>query len=72
MIVYNGNLVASGWFTKAGGNNASFIAQWNGSAWSPMGKGFNSWVKTLAIYNGNLIAGGSFDSADGKPANAIA
>src|SRR5258705_8028337 len=32
-------LYAGGYFTPAGGVNATHVAQWNGSTWSPLGRG---------------------------------
>ncbi len=70
----NGDVIAGGVFTSAGGNaNARNIARWNGSAWLPMGTGVNSAVRSLvAMPNGIVFAGGSFRNAGGVPANYIA
>ena len=38
-----------GSFTTAGGTNAPDIAKWNGSAWSSLGSGLNSYVNDLAV-----------------------
>jgi len=66
-------LVAGGTFTTAGGVNASRIARWNGTAWSPLGTGMNSSVEALAVLpNGDLVAGGSFTTAGGVTASRIA
>jgi hypothetical protein len=75
MAVYNGNLYAAGRFTTAGGNPASNIAMWNGSAWSAVGTGIagtNSFVTSLAVYNGKLVAAGYFSIAGAAPANSVA
>lgn len=57
-----GELVAGGYFTHAGGTDASRVAKWNGSEWSPLGPDvINSAVRDLAVMpNGDLIAGGYF------------
>ncbi|MGP8217568.1 MAG: hypothetical protein ACLQQ4_18515 [Bacteroidia bacterium] len=39
LTVYNGNLIAGGSFTTAGGNAANNIAEWNGTSWSALGSG---------------------------------
>lgn len=74
--VYNGNLIAAGYFTKAGSVAVNSIAMWNGSSWSPLGQGIggNSYpvVYALCVYKGILYAGGSFATAGGKPVNNIA
>ncbi len=63
-----------GAFTRAGGERVGLIAAWDGSAWHPLGAGFDSlssdsgtcqWavypaIHALAEYRGELIAGGSF------------
>jgi len=70
----SGNLYAGGSFTSAGGvTNTSYIAKWNGTAWSALGTGTNSTVRALAVdSSGNLYAGGYFTSAGGVNANRIA
>ena len=35
LTVYDGELVAGGFFTTAGGAPANHIARWDGSAWQP-------------------------------------
>ena len=72
LTVFNGELIGGGGFTTAGGNPASNIARWNGSAWQPLGSGMNGEVDALTVYNGQLIAGGQFTTADGVTANRIA
>jgi hypothetical protein len=63
----NGDVIAGGRFTSAGGVPANNIARWNGSSWSPLGAGiggFPSIVFALAAMpNGELAAGGFFDLA---------
>lgn len=55
----NGDLVAGGDFTTAGGVAANRIARWDGTAWSPLGTGMDDSVGALTILpNGDLIAGG--------------
>jgi hypothetical protein len=66
LTVYNGDLIAGGGFTTAGGTPANKIARWNGSTWAPLGSGVSgglSKVHALAVYNGELIAGGNFTIA---------
>ena len=65
-------LYAGGEFTTAGGQNAHFIAKWNGANWSAVGGGiFGSGlapqVYSLATFGGELFVGGYFDSAGGNP-----
>jgi hypothetical protein len=72
LAVYNGQLIAGGYFTTAGGVSANCIAAWDGSSWSPLGTGMNGHVFALAEYNGRLIAGGYFTTAGGVSANYIA
>ena len=41
LTVYNGELIAGGWFTTAGGVTCNCIARWDGSAWQPLGSGMS-------------------------------
>ena len=69
----NGDVVAGGAFTTAGGVSASYIARWNGTSWWSLGAGMNGYVNALAtLPNGEVVAGGWFSSAGGIAANQIA
>ena len=70
--VYNGDLIAGGWFDTAGGHTANDIAAWNGTSWSAIGTGMNGQVNAIAVYGGNLVAGGDFSTAGGNAASNIA
>ena len=70
--VYNGDLIAGGDFSTAGGVSAKRTAKWNGTSWSPLGSGMETYVNALTVYNGELIAGGLFTTAGGVSANRIA
>ena len=72
LTVYDGNLIAGGYFTTAGGTSANNIASWDGSTWSPLGSGMDNRVYALTVYNGSLIAGGYFTTAGGTSASRIA
>jgi hypothetical protein len=72
MVVYNGELVVSGYFTDAGGISANYIAKWNGSTWSTLSSGMDGKVTALAVYNSELYAGGLFQNAGGVSAQNIA
>ena len=72
LAIYNGDLVAGGNFTQAGGVAANYIARWNGSSWAPLGSGLTASVGALANYNGELVAAGGFSSVNGSPFNRIA
>jgi hypothetical protein len=57
----NGNIVAGGDFVTAGGVTVNDIAEWNGTAWSALGNGFNLDVNVVAVAgDGTVYAGGSF------------
>jgi hypothetical protein len=72
LAVAGTNLYAGGLFTKAGGNPATYIAQWNGSRWSAVGSGLYGAVYALAVSGTNLYAGGWFTTAGGNAASYIA
>jgi trimeric autotransporter adhesin len=73
----NGDIIAAGNFTTAGGIPASRIAQRNGTAWFALGSGMSG-VPAPAIYaltvlpNGDVVAGGGFQFAGGVNASRIA
>ncbi|MBL8876832.1 MAG: hypothetical protein JNM86_13635 [Phycisphaerae bacterium] len=76
-VLPNGDLVAGGKFTQAGGSPASNIARWDGSTWSPMGSGMSGLAgpgvfALLVLPSGDLIAGGTFYYAGGVNVNSIA
>ena len=75
LAVSGNTLYAGGSFTKAGGNAANYIAQWNGSSWSALGSGIGGLypcVYALAVSGSTLYAGGQFTTAGGNAANYIA
>jgi len=72
LTVYNGELIAGGLFTIAGGVSANRVARWNGSSWFALGAGMNGDIRALTVYNGELIAGGDFTQAGGVFVNYIA
>jgi hypothetical protein len=75
-VLPNGDLIAGGDFTSAGGVGASGIARWNGSSWSALGSGTGGserTVKSLAVLpNGDVVAGGGFTTAGGVTVNRVA
>ena len=68
-----GDLVAVGSFTTAGGVAANRVARWDGIAWAPLGTGTDGPVLAVeALPNGDLVVGGWFTAAGGAVANRIA
>ena len=55
---YDGDLVAGGAFTIAGGRTVNRIARWNGLDWQPLDNGMDNEVRALTVYKGELIAAG--------------
>ncbi len=69
----NGDIVAAGSFTIAGGVPCNNIARWDGTSWNWLGLGITQRVESLTIaQNGDVIVGGAFSSAGGVPANRVA
>ncbi len=68
------NLYAGGWFTTAGGQPASCIAQWDAAAgaWTNLGSGMDGAARALARDGTNLYAGGEFMTAGGETVSYIA
>jgi hypothetical protein len=72
LAVSGSTLYAGGWFMTAGDANANYIAQWDGTNWSPLGSGMDGTVHALAVSHGTLYAGGEFTTAGETTANYIA
>ena len=78
-VLPNGDLVAGGIFTSAGGVAANRIARWNGASWSPLGSGLGGFASPqlaawcLAVLSdGSIVAAGGFSNAGGVSASNIA
>ncbi len=63
LAAYDGDLIAGGAFTAAGGVALNHVGRWNGSTWQPLGTANLLEVQALAVFNGDLIAGGTFTAA---------
>jgi len=61
--ILNGDLVAGGSFSSAGGVTAYDAARWDGTQWLPMGGGFSSTVSSLRFFRDTLYAFGQFQYA---------
>jgi len=57
LVAHRDRLYAGGFFTRAGGVPAGYVASWDGSTWSSLGSGLHSTGYCLAEYRGDLIAG---------------
>lgn len=61
-----GDILVGGYFDTSGGSPIRNIGRWDGTAWSSMDQGLNSFVYDLAVRaNGELIAVGAFLSPMG-------
>ena len=63
----NGNVIAGGAFTAAGGVPANNVACWDGVSWSAIGGGFGAGsphqvISLTTLPNGDVMAGGAFDT----------
>lgn len=78
-----GNLFAAGFFDRAGGQPANYVALWDGANWHPLGEGLSGLPassradhvrgEALALVdNDRLFVGGYFDHAGGIPSVNIA
>ena len=71
-------LFAGGVFTSAGGVQASRVARWDGTGWSPLGSGTDASVTGFAVFDdgseggADLYAIGNFTTAGGVPSRPIA
>ena len=68
------NLYAAGLFTAAGTSQASYVAKWDGTAWTALGAVLNDppHIYALATSGSDLYAGGAFTNLGATPANYIA
>ena len=72
-VLPNGDVLAGGFFTTAGGATVNRIARLSGGAWSALGSGLNNTLYAQTVTpGGDVIAGGQFTSAGGTPASFIA
>jgi hypothetical protein len=74
-VLPNGDLVAGGQFTSAGGVSANGIARWDGTSWSALGSGMGGQYPSVyaltTLPNGDLVAGGDFGSVGGVSASVL-
>lgn len=69
----SGELIASGWFSAAGGVPARGLARWTASGWQEFAGGVSGVVHDiLELPNGDLVAGGRFQQIGGVLADNIA
>jgi hypothetical protein len=76
-VMPNGDLIAGGGMTEAGGVAVQCIARWNGAAWSALGTGITCGSSPLVfaldvLPNGDLLAAGRFCQAGTVVTNSIA
>ena len=76
LTTFDGDLIAAGLFTTAGGVTVDNVARWDGQQWHPLagpdGFGVNSIVHAAAEYDGQVIVGGEFQQAGGVTVERIA
>jgi hypothetical protein len=76
LAVFDGQLVAGGTFTTAGGVAANRVAVWNGVTWAPLGSGIGgaagTSVDAMTVHDGKLVVTGTFTTAGGIAAASIA
>jgi len=72
MIEYEGQLIATGTFTRAGALPVNCVARWTGLNWEPLGSGLDGTGRALALHNDELVVGGQFTTAGDAPARNVA
>lgn len=72
LAVFDGELIVTGDFTRAGGVEARRIARWNGVRWAALGGGLDRPGNALLVHDGDLIVGGEFTQAGDAPAGLVA
>lgn len=58
LAVFDGQLVAAGFFTHAQGESVTNVAQWDGDSWEKLGPGLVGDVRILLPHAGKLVAAG--------------
>ncbi|MFH1746219.1 MAG: hypothetical protein ABIG44_04165 [Planctomycetota bacterium] len=70
------DLYAAGSFSTAGGLAANRVARWDGTRWTALRAGTNSWIGALTVFDDGagpaLYAGGDFTAAGGRGSAYIA
>jgi hypothetical protein len=56
LAAHDGELIAAGGFSTAGGQPADRIAAWNGSTWRALGETHHQ-INALTVYNGQIVMG---------------
>jgi hypothetical protein len=59
MTVFEGNLILSGSFGRAGGVAVNRVVMWDGGGWRKIGNGLTESAPASCIYKGQLVVGGS-------------
>jgi hypothetical protein len=72
VTVWQGQLVAGGYYLMSGGRYLGSVAVYDGVSWQPLGANPDGKVRAFAQVGGELYAAGTFDSAGGQPAQNIA
>lgn len=72
LVAFGSNLVAAGDFSEAGEVPVANIAIWDGSAWAPLGAGFDAAPTCLAVHEGVLYAAGYFTASGTTPLAHVA
>jgi hypothetical protein len=79
LAAYDGDLIAGGNFSIAGGVDCNRIARWDGEAWSSMGfvggppphTGYHE-IRAVSAYGDSLVVGGTFKKSNAAVGDYIA
>lgn len=74
LAAYDGDIIAAGTFTTAGGVDVNRIARRDSVSgqWHSLAGGANNQINALYVHGGDLIAGGAFTMIGGKTIDRIA
>ncbi len=74
-ILFNGDLIAAGYFDTIGGIPSQGLARWDGTNWYDLVNTvttINPYYLSLFVNGSDLFVGGNFDTINGMPADRIA
>lgn len=71
-VMYEGNLVVAGSFSRCGGLQVNNVAMLVKGRWTALNTGLDAQATTLTVFRDSLVVGGDFESAGGLMVSGVA